>query len=521
VFASQSFYEATDGTFIAQGNPQQIQSFCAEYAASIASTVVTIPEITLASTTDSNVPNATYTIILYDQNNVPRFTLASQWFVDPDYYGAPADTINSTWEQFTLSNQGFGTIPPYQWPGPFWNVMQTKEYVNSLVGDGTTPFASSAIVGKTALSDDPVSSSFPIAIGVNTATTGTGSLVRSVNAALTTPNIGTPSAGVLTLCTGLPIATGVANLGAGVATFLTTPSSANLAAAVTNETGSGSLVFSDTPTLSDPTLNAPILTNAALGTPDSGVLTNCTGLPIATGVSGLGSGVATFLATPSSANLRGALSDETGTGVAVFATSPTIATATLTSPTLTSPTMTAPVLGVATATSLAIGGGTALTTTNRTGTGNLVLATSPTIASPTLTTPVLGVATATSITASGLIKSTSPTTGIGYATGAGGAQTQATSKATTVVSNTITTAITMDAANLAAATIVSFTFTNSSIAATDTVVVTHQSAGTSGAYTFNAFPGSGSAVISVRNNTAGGLAEAIVIRVTVIKSVSS
>ena len=126
-----------------------------------------------------------------------------------------------------------------------------------------------------------------------------------------------------------------------------------------------------------------------------------------------------------------------------------------------------------------------------------------------------------SLTATGSMKSSSPTLGIGYATGAGGAQTQATSKSTTVVSNTITTAVTMNNASLAAATIVSFTFTNSSIAATDTVLVTHASGGTSGAYTCNAFPGSGSAVISVRNNTAGALAEAIVLRITVIKSVSA
>lgn len=116
---------------------------------------------------------------------------------------------------------------------------------------------------------------------------------------------------------------------------------------------------------------------------------------------------------------------------------------------------------------------------------------------------------------------TSPTLGIGYATGAGGAQTQATNKQTTVVSNTITTAITMNNEQLNLLTITAFTFTNSCIAATDTVLCTHESAGTSGAYTVNAFPGAGSAVISVRNNTAGNLSEAIVIRVTVIKSVSA
>ena len=100
---------------------------------------------------------------------------------------------------------------------------------------------------------------------------------------------------------------------AGIQTFLAVPSSANLRAAMTDETGTGLLVFNTSPTLVTP----------ILGTPTSGTLTACTGLPISTGVSGLAANVATFLATPSSANFAAALTDETGTGSAVFATGPT------------------------------------------------------------------------------------------------------------------------------------------------------------------------------------------------------
>ena len=78
-------------------------------------------------------------------------------------------------------------------------------------------------------------------------------------------------------------------------------------------------------TLTNKTLTSPTLTAPALGTPASGTLTNATGLPVDTGISGLGSGVATFLATPSSANLASAVTGETGSGALVFGTSPTIA----------------------------------------------------------------------------------------------------------------------------------------------------------------------------------------------------
>jgi hypothetical protein len=136
-----------------------------------------------------------------------------------------------------------------------------------------------------------------------------------------------------------------------------------------------------------------------------------------------------------------------------------------------------------------------------------------------ITSTGLALAAGKTITASGSI--TSSGGGIGYATGAGGTVTQATSKSTGVTLNKVCGEITMNAASLAANTAVTFTLTNSQIAAGDRIIVNHASGGTFGAYIADARAAAGSATVMLRNLTAGALAEAVVLGFTVIKGVTA
>jgi hypothetical protein len=113
--------------------------------------------------------------------------------------------------------------------------------------------------------------------------------------------------------------------------------------------------------------------------------------------------------------------------------------------------------------------------------------------------------------------------GIGYknADGDGGTVTQATDKTTAVTLNKPSGAVTTHAANLAAATVVSFDVNNTLIEATDVVVLSHKSGGTPGSYTLNARAAAGKFTVDIRNNTAGGLAEALVLAFALIKGATS
>jgi hypothetical protein len=179
----------------------------------------------------------------------------------------------------------------------------------------------------------------------------------------------------------LPVAnggTGITSFGTGIATFLGTPSSANLASAVTDETGSGALVFANTPTLVAPILGTPTSGNFSSGSftwPTFNQNTTGTAaglsatLAIASGGTGQTTANAAFNAlAPSQTSASGKYLKSDGTNTSWDALD--ISTADITG--------TLPVAN----------GGTGVTSS--TGTGNVVLSNSPTLVTPILGTPQSG-----------------------------------------------------------------------------------------------------------------------------------
>lgn len=199
------------------------------------------------------------------------------------------NTALSTWGG-TTNIDTLGTITTGTWNGTAIEgtaIASTGEAGGSKFlredGDGTCSWQSIP-GGGDALTTSPLSQFAATTStqlrGVMSDETGTGALVFANSPTLVTPALGTPASGNLSNCTALPV-TSVSGMASGMTTFLVNGNASNLASAVSGTTGSGSLVFAASPTLTTPTFVSP-----ALGTPASGTLTNATGLPLSSGVTG-------------------------------------------------------------------------------------------------------------------------------------------------------------------------------------------------------------------------------------------
>ena len=273
----------------------------------------------------------------------------------------------------TITNTGTLTLPTST--DTLVGRATTDTLTNKSISGSTNTLTN---IGNSALTNSTVTiGSTSVALGA-TVTTFAG--VTLTSPTFTSPALGTPLSGVLTNTTGLPISTGVSGLGTGIATFLATPSSVNLASAVTDETGSGSLVFATSPTLVTP----------ILGTPTSATLTNATGYTTANLV-GTISNAQLANSTISGVSLGGSLANLTAGTNVTFSTGTTYNGSSAITINATGAAQVYPGAGIANSTGSAWG-----TSYSTTGSGTVVaLATSPTFVTPILGTPTSGTLTNT------------------------------------------------------------------------------------------------------------------------------
>lgn len=204
--------------------------------------------------------------------------------------------------------------------------------LNSFIGGGTitgipTGGTTGQVLAKNSGTNYDIGwadTSTDLVAGNSIVLTGTTPVTIALSA---TPALGTPVSGVLTNCTGTAsgLTTGHVTTNANLTGDVTSVGNASTLATVNGNVGS----FGSATAAPSFTVNGKGLITAAA---------SATITPAIGSITGLATGVATFLATPTSANLLAALTTKTGTVSAVFSTSPTLVT---------------PVLGAATATSLA------------------------------------------------------------------------------------------------------------------------------------------------------------------------
>lgn len=219
---------------------------------------------------------------------------------------SPATTTSPLRLQDLTTFTGGGTITNIPVGGTTGQVIAKNSNANYDIGyRNSVTSVGLALPADLTVTNSPVTTTGTLTGAWATTPTGTGAMVRTSGPTLVAPALGTPISAILTNATGLPITTGVSGLASGIPTFLSTPSSANLATAITDETGSGALVFATSPTLVTPVLGTATATkiNGQTITSGTGTLTlNANTLAVAGSGISMTIGQGQYPAEPSNGN---------------------------------------------------------------------------------------------------------------------------------------------------------------------------------------------------------------------------
>ena len=241
---------------------------------SVTTTVININGQKLASLSTGILKNTTTT-------GVPSIAVAGTDYENPLLFSTPLSRVTNTISIPVATTATNGYLNSTDWntfnnkqtlitasntTNKYWNGYKSfVSLTTDSIAEGTTNKFYTDAKARTSISFVAGSGSYSSTTGVITIPNNTNQLTNGAGFLSTITSTDLPLIDLTTKVTGtLPVAnggTGLTSIGTGVASFLATPTSANLITAMSDETGTGALVFANTPTLVSPVLGAATATS--------------------------------------------------------------------------------------------------------------------------------------------------------------------------------------------------------------------------------------------------------------------